>query len=209
MIYISRRKVSVNLPERTYMSDELTSIFDNSNNPAKPFVHEVLERDDTFRKTLQEWIFSDRFADVQTLLYQYFILEDDTGINDTLARTKNNASNTIRITYTPAYFEKNELQYLADAWQQKMLENNYKTYISDVRHFLRNDYVEIIERHYLKPKITFNDNPVLQQQFGNIIIEYRMLDEQPFDLQLQVHYYTGRNYSEAQSFDDLLHLLFI
>lgn len=72
---------------------------------------------------------------------------------------------------------------------------------------MRNDYVEIIERHYLKPKINL-DNIILEQQFGNIIIEFRMIDEKSFDLQLQVHYYSGRNYSEAFPFDDLLSILF-
>ncbi|MBK6729626.1 MAG: hypothetical protein IPG60_01255 [Bacteroidetes bacterium] len=189
------------------MSDELTSLFEFSENPAKPFLHEVLKRDADYDSALQAWIFSDRYADIKQLLHQYYVLHDDTGINHTFERRQNNASNNIRITFTPAYFEKNELQLIADAWKHELLQHNYKKYVSDVRHFLRNDYVEIIERHYLKPKINL-DNIILEQQFGNIIIEFRMIDEKSFDLQLQVHYYSGRNYSEAFPFDDLLSILF-
>lgn len=189
------------------MKDDLNSLFGTSDNPSKPFLHEVLQRDAQYNTAFQEWMLTQRYDDVKQLLHQYFILNDDTGINTTLERTQHNGSNGVRITYTPAYFEKQELQFMADAWKKILLQQQYKTYISDIRHFLRNDFVEIVERHYMKPKLQITDNPVLDQLYGNVIIENRMINETPFDLHLQVHYYTGRNYSPAISFESLLEIL--
>lgn len=195
------------MTEHFRMSDELNSLLEFSGNPSKPFLHELLKRDSDFNKALQSWIISDRYADIKQMFYQYFILHDDTGINDIFERRHNNASNSIRITYTPAYFEGGEFRMIADAWKWEILTHNYKTYVSDVRHFLRKDYVEIIERHYLKPKL-HPDTALPEQQYGNIIIESRIIDETSFDLQLQVHYYTGRNYTTAFDFEALLSILF-
>lgn len=195
--------------EQYYMSDDLSHLPEPSSNPAIPYLHELLVRDDKYTEQWNTWFFSDRFLQIQTMLQADHLDPDETEAKDGLIRNFANANESLKILYSPDRYEEFEMQFIADALKYTILQKlPYKTYMSDVRYFIRSDYVKVIERHYLKPKFAMQDEIIQIQQYGNIIIENRKIDNLPYDLHLRVQYYSGRNYTPALEFYELQKILF-
>lgn len=60
--------------------------------------------------------------------------------------------------------------------------------------------------YFLKPKPSFLDKKY-DQKYGNILMELKMDLKDSFHFKFQANYYSGFNYSEPKSFDDLLEIL--
>ncbi|MFN3939578.1 MAG: hypothetical protein ACK4IY_03260 [Chitinophagales bacterium] len=191
------------------MNDDVSPLPDPASNPAIPYLHEMLVRDAAYNAKWNKWFFSNRYLEIQKMFQTDYLDPDETELKESLVRHFANANESVKILYTHTKFETYEMQFIADALKYTILQKlPYKTYMSDVRHFIRKDYVEVIERHYLKPKFVLLDGAVMVQQFGNIIIENRIIDNDPYDLQLRAHSYSGHNYAPAQEFYALLEILF-
>ncbi len=101
--------------------------------------------------------------------------------------------------------EKLEFSYFFDWLKERMLEMEYRTYMSDVRNFVRENHVERKERHYLKPSYRLNiGKDIAEQLFGNITIEQLFHDDQPIKIQFLCTAYRDHKFKEAKGFDELM-----
>ncbi len=123
------------------------------------------------------------------------------------------ASNGLAITYTNAMSSK-QFRFLFDKLKESILElpYPYKLYTSDRAHYERNNYVETIEKHYLKPVYGTNKevqnelktDGQLPQFYGNILIEYIQIDGEPSFIRLLANIYSDRLFLDAFPFEELI-----
>jgi len=123
------------------------------------------------------------------------------------------ASNGLAITYTNAMSSK-QFRFLFDKLKDAILNlpYPYKLYTSDRAHYERNNYVETIEKHYLKPVYGTNKevgtelktDGQLPQFYGNILIEYVQIDGEPSFIRLLANIYSDRLFLDALPFEELV-----
>lgn len=122
-------------------------------------------------------------------------------------------SNGIAITYTNAMSSK-QFRFLFDKLKESILELTYpyKLYTSDRAHYERTNYVETIEKHYLKPVYGTNaevgkelkTDGQLPQFYGNILIGYIQIDGEPSFIRLLANIYSDRLFLDALPFEELV-----
>ena len=105
--------------------------------------------------------------------------------------------------YKTEYSER-DVTYLFDLLKEKILALEYRTQISDRREFNRLNWVEKIERHYLKPKPDFLKKEKFNQGFGNITVELIFRNDKPYQLKLQATIYKDHLFKEAETFQSLM-----
>ena len=100
-----------------------------------------------------------------------------------------------------------ELRHLLDYLKEQVLTTDYKTYVSDRRIYNRNGKNEMIERHYLKPKVKVTENEQITQKYGNIRIELKCQNDVPITLKFSATGYYDRLFEEAEDFRILMSVL--
>ena len=116
------------------------------------------------------------------------------------------AANGFALTYHPGLSPRT-FQFLLDFWRDRMIALGYRLANTDRQIREKEHFVETIEKHYLKPPLTKN-SPVAEQRFGNVLLEYVLVDQEPSYLKVMATIYSDRLFTEAQPFDDLLEHLF-
>lgn len=174
--------------------------------PSKPLIHEMIERtaeqkkDYEFWKTafvckrLQKWL-SDQYAIFQAL-------PDDT--DEAMDFLDTPSSKGFVIHFHKTEYSERDVTYLFDLFKEKVLNLDYRTQISDRREFNRPNWVEKIERHYLKPKPDYMKTEKFNQGFGNITIELVFRDDKPHQLKLRATVYKDHLFKDAESFQSLM-----
>ncbi len=115
-------------------------------------------------------------------------------------------ANGFAIHYHPGIGKKDFI-HLFDYFKDKVLGLGYRTAGSDRQYSTREKYVEITEKHYLKPPFDFTNN-VTDQRFGNVSIEHVVADNQPHFLKVMVSIYSDRLYKDPLSYHDFIQQLF-
>jgi len=185
-------------------------------NSILPLVEEEIKRHESYRQGYFKWVNEGKYRWLTQKIYQNYTLKKKNEAADLQVHLlKSSGASGFAVTYSLLMDEK-ELQYLFDYLRDRVLNLNYKLYTSDRRIFDRKEYVETIEKHYLKPPIAKiaaqgDEHPAnketIDQRYGNILIEYISINEKPSFLRFMTHYYSDFLYSPAQPFDDLVDYL--
>jgi hypothetical protein len=99
--------------------------------------------------------------------------------------------------------------FLFEYFYERVLSLQYKRNAADRKIYLRENYIETIERYYLKPAV--NQTGVIKpvpQRYGNVLIELINRDDKPFYIKLLVTTYSGFDYEKPLPFDDFLQKIF-
>lgn len=100
-----------------------------------------------------------------------------------------------------------EFQYLLDYWRDRTLDLNYRLANTDRQLREKENHVQTTEKHYLKPPIS-RDKAKTVQGYGNILLEYMSINQQPAYLKLMVTIYSDRLFTKAEPFEELIDHLF-
>ncbi len=187
-------------------------IFPNAENgAASPIeVRETIKRNTVYLEAYQDWIAKQapqKLIDPIQKAYHFKKVNINSPIQVHLLRS--GGANGFAISYDPA-FGKDSLQFLLDYWQHKIKNLNYHLQIAERRITEKKDYVETKEKYYLKPSIRLEamQNKLCNQLYGNILLEYVQIDNQPSYLKVLVTYYVDALFSKALDYDDLVKILF-
>ncbi|MGF1532432.1 MAG: hypothetical protein ACFCUI_01910 [Bernardetiaceae bacterium] len=112
-------------------------------------------------------------------------------------------SNGIAVTY-PKTLPPVQFQYLFDLLRDRSQNIGYQHYTSGRRTFDRPQYIETIDKHYLKPPKSGLVTPPFDQQYGNILIEMIWIDRRPSFMRLMAHVYSDHLFNTPRPFDELL-----
>jgi hypothetical protein len=101
-----------------------------------------------------------------------------------------------------------DINHLFDLLKEQLRNVGYKGNNSSSRTYNRPNWVERLDRHYLKPPIAFVEDGVrMDQRFGNVTIELLFRNDKPHLLRFSATSYVDRNYEKAENFDDLMKVL--
>ncbi|HQU76865.1 MAG: hypothetical protein H6548_05240 [Chitinophagales bacterium] len=179
-------------------------LLSGNEHPAIPYHQEILVRDDFWQKQQEEWMAAGGFEQFLCLIKEAFL--DGTLTEDHFRSLTGAMSDGWMIKWHAHRFSDDTLSRCADALRDVILPLGYTLYMSDLREFLRGDYVETIERHYLKPALVIKEG-LADQLYGNILIEHRLIDRASYDLRMVVQYYHDQNFAYPQPFVKLLNTL--
>jgi len=183
---------------------------EQASSSSHPFVHEVITRSDAEQEAYRRW----RQSPVCRLLiewinrqYQLFLLQPEQ-IDDSISFLQTPSSNGFVIHFSTLNYTAAEAMYTFDLFKERILESlQYKPSLSDVRKFRKSGTVEEVQRYYLKPRIQIQDGQKINQQFGNVTIEYIARDDRPYQLKISATRYSDRMYTEGRDFGGLFEVL--
>lgn len=178
---------------------------EEQSSPTKPFVEEWLERSDEEKEDLKKWKLSDNCLEFSDLVYGTFLKDEK---KSSLTFLKSPYSSGFLIEFKEKQYRLRDVQRFMDFLKEKVLNLNYKRQLSDYRLYTKNNKTERIERFYLKPRLKLLESNQVEQLFGNVIIELTIRDEMPLILKFQVNRYSDRNYTESNTFENLMKALF-
>ncbi len=178
--------------------------------PSKPLIHEMIERTEEEKKDYEFWKTTVVSKNLLTWLSnQYGVfqaLPNDTDEAMDFLNTPSSKGFVIHF-YKTEYSER-DVTYLFDLLKERILKLDYRTQISDRREFNRPNWVEKVERHYLKPKPDFMKTEKFNQGFGNITIELLFKNDKPHQLKFRATIYKDHLFKDADTFQSLMKGIF-
>lgn len=172
-----------------------------------PMVTSSLSRSKKNIEGYKKWLNSTQQAELINMLSSsYHKRKHDIASNDVQSVILNSPYSKGFAFYWNKNIPQDEFLYFFDWLKDSMVSLGYHCKNSDCRIYDRDNFVETIEKHYLKPAIKYtspSNGNIYNQQYGNILIELKKYNDQPFLLKLQANIYAGRQYSTPYPFDSL------
>lgn len=181
----------------------------DSSSPNQPVIHELIQRSDEEQADYQAWKSSFILRQLlDWLSTQYAVYRSQPQqVDKGIAFLNTPSSKGFIVYFYQTNYTRREATHLFDYFKDRVKMLNYRTQLSDTRTFNRKDWVETIEKHYLKPRLQFVEGEKQDQQFGNITIELELRNDQVHNLRLRATHYRDFNYHEAKGFEELMLLL--
>lgn len=172
-----------------------------------PTIHEVIERSEEQLADYEHWknsLAARRLID--WLKNEYFTyLTSPKNIDRSIDFLNSTSKKGFVIHFSRMQYRKEEITFLFDYLKEKVKELSYRTYVSDTRIYPKNDFVETIHRHYLKPSLKLKvAGQKAGQAYGNITIEMLLKNDQIVDLKFSATTYRDHQFEEAGDFNDLM-----
>jgi hypothetical protein len=194
--------------------DQIKNLFRSveESSPQQPAIHEMLERNDTERADYQKWhhtLSKRRLLDWVRESHLQFMVEGDSGDEAVDFLNTPSAKGFVLHIYKTRY-GKREMVHFFDYLKERVLELDYRISLSDTQTYNRKDWVEQVDRHYLKPPTDLRNHGrgKFDQGFGNISIELLYRNDQLFLLKFKATTYSDHMYQEAKDFEDLMKQLY-
>ncbi len=191
----------------SYFDDVYKRLFGSRGKTTSVLVNEVIKRSTSFLKNFHAWKASELCEEYLNEIWQsYFWRKKGIDKDPQVFILESSRSNGFAISYAP-HLNKYHFHYLFDYLADRVKNLDYRLVISKLTMEERGDHVETREMHYLKPK---NDFSVPRdQKFGNVQIEYVMVDDHPSRIKLIANTYDDRAYKKAGKFEELAEHIFL
>ena len=181
----------------------LKNLFQQQEQANVPVLHEQIVRTDLEKHTYESWKLDDAKDELIDFLQK--ALEPGSMYADAILVLNTPKSRGFMLHFTTDFYAKTDFQHLFDYLQERVRGLGYIPYMSDVKSYARKDFVEKLERHYLKPRFSFDEEAGISNQlYGNITIEHLLYNEQPQHIKFLCNPYTDRKWSEALPFAQLI-----
>jgi len=173
-----------------------------------PFLAEKLERSPSFEQDFLLWQTGDEVTRIlQVVEKAYDLKKEGISVQPETFLFKSEASNGFYFTPSDdipsAHFP-----FLLDLFRDRVLELEYRLYSSDRLVKELPDHIQTTERHYLKPISDREHGQMANQRFGNVLMEYVMVDDQPSYVKVMAHTYSDSKFDHPLPFDVLKAHLF-
>ncbi|MDF9800058.1 hypothetical protein OKW21_005321 [Catalinimonas alkaloidigena] len=196
----------------SYFDKLFSKLFPAKDSDKVTAVHEVLKRNQPTQQAYGDWKDSDDRSELIKEIAQAYYYKKTNITSEIDVHLFNTAyANGFAISYHEKIGSK-VFQHLTDYFRDKVLEMGYRLVNADRRILDRENYVETIEKYYLKPPLSAEDltqdTIQVNQMFGNIAIEHVQINSQPSYLKVLASIYSDRQFQEADSYDDFISALF-
>jgi hypothetical protein len=176
---------------------------------SRPIFNEILERSTDEKRAYEDWKGSlpcRRLFDL--LAEQYAIYQSNpAGVDAALTFLQTDSSNGFALHFDRLDHEKQDAPHMLDFLKEKTLALNYRPQLSNARTWSEKDWVQTVQRHYLKPRQTWAEGQKIDQRYGNITIELVLRNDKPHLLTFRATSYSDRLYVEADDFHQLMQAL--
>lgn len=172
-------------------------------------VQEELRRSESYLQAYTEWKNSGQAVELMRKVEKSYEMKKG-GIEGLypIHLFNSAAANGFALSYHPT-ISRQEFRFLLDYLRDRVLALGYRLANTDHQIRDKETYIQTTEKHYLKPPISRAAAKKSEQRYGNILLEYVLIDNQPSYLKLMVTIYTDHLYSKAQSYDELIEKLFV
>lgn len=184
----------------------LKDLFDKSNNSSssQPLIHELIERTEREQTAYDIWRSSStRRQVINWLIAEYSSYKNNPQNIDPALEFMDRRAQGFVIHYHEDYTQE-DFQHLMDYLKERTLEIGYRSYMSDVRSYQKEEWVETVQRHYLKPLPQRATKEPINQQFGNITIELVFKNDQTTHLKLMALGYSDHLYQKSRDFKEYM-----
>jgi len=199
--------------------DNLWNFFKNllpkaeRSSPSQPLIHEMIERTEEELEDYRQWkqtLVLRRLLDwVKDQFTIYKVAPEDT--DEAIDFLDTPSSKGFVIHFNQTRYSRRDATHLFDYLKESVLNQNYRTQISDTRSYSRNKWVETVERHYLKPGLKIQTEPSeagkFEQKYGNVMIELELRDDKVHNLRFRATSYQDRQFHDASEFGELLQFI--
>ena len=176
----------------------------SSSNPA---VHQLIERSEEELNQYENWknsLSQRRLMDWLNNEYITYLTSPDQ-VDRSITFLNSTSSKGFVIFFSRTNYNLDEITFLFDLLKEKVLTLPYRTYVSDYRTYMKNDKVETIQRHYLKPSLKLKiAGEKAGQAYGNIKIELLLRNEKVVNLKFSATSYQDHQFKDASDFDELM-----
>ena len=195
------------------MSDfwkKIKSLFQESeqSSSSQPVIHEIIKRSETEKIAFEKWKLTLSAKRMVDWLYNQYLayLSPNTKTDEAIAFLNTPSAKGFVVHFHQTQYRKAEIIHLFDLLQEKVLMMDYHSYVSDVRIFNRAQWVESIQRHYMKPSLNFKktENEKFNQGYGNIKIELEFRADKVYNLRFSATTYQDHNFNKADEFKELM-----
>lgn len=174
--------------------------------PSKPLIHELIRRTEKEKEDYEHWkntLVRRRLTDWLNDQYAvYQLLPDD--IDEALDFLNTPSSKGFVIHFSKTRYSLRDVTHFLDYLKEKVGQLGYRSQISDTRTYHRAHWVETVQRHYLKPRSTFEADKKMNQAYGNIMIEMELRNELVHNLRFRATAYQDRLFHQAYEFKALM-----
>lgn len=169
----------------------------------QPIIHEVMERTEVELGAYKAWKNSERRTDlVNDFDRAYSLKKQMVESSMEVHLLESQYSNGFAITYNDQ-IPVDQFKHLFDFLKDQILDVGYKLAQADRRIKHKGQYEESIEKWYLKPLAEDLQASVIDQRYGNVLIELVSIDRKPSYLKLMANVYQDRLYTKALPFEEL------
>lgn len=191
----------------SFIDNIINKLFPKGKNSHKSILHEVILRKKTESLNYQRWLKSmDKFEQIGAIERSYKLAKENVDSEPTILIMNTAYSNGFAIPYNSMY-SRDEFRFIFDYFKDQVLKMDYRLAGSDRKIREKQNNIETVEKHYLKPPLNYKDK-VTDQQYGNILIEHVSINDKPDHIKIMANIYSDRLYSEAKSFDEFMERLF-
>lgn len=173
-------------------------------------VHEVLKRPERDQSAYHVWRSQPECeALVREVAQAYYYKKTNIGSELNVHLLNTVYANGFAVSYAP-HLEAKEFQHLFEYFKDQVIAMNYRVVNADRRIKDKVTYVETTERYYLKPPLHKGEivQGSINQLYGNVAVEYVLIDDRPSYIKVQASIYSDRLYQDAMHFDDFAEKLF-
>lgn len=178
--------------------------------PAEPFVHELIVRSPQERADFTQWKETLLFQRMKTWVreqYGLFCAQPEE-VEEPLQFLDTAPNLGFALYFHQTGYTAREAIHFLDYLKEQVLRMDYRIQVSDMRTYERGDWVETIQRHYLKPRPVIHEDQKLRQRFGNITIDLLLRDDAPHLLRFRATSYRDHLFQAPESFGQLIRELF-
>lgn len=174
--------------------------------PSQPVIHEVIARSEAEKADYTQWkeaLMRRRLINWLSDQYAIFsVLPAD--IDEALDFLDTPSSKGFAVHFYKTNYTRREVIFLSEYLKEQVLALNYRSQISDTRTYNRPQWVETVERHYLKPRYGAPIAGKLKQRFGNITIEVLLRNDQVHQLKFRATIYKDHLFHAPEDFHELM-----
>ncbi|MFK7934249.1 MAG: hypothetical protein AB8G22_12120 [Saprospiraceae bacterium] len=177
--------------------------------PTEPVLHSVIERNTKEKEDYEFWkatLVRRRLTDWLSDQYAIYRVVPD-NVDEALDFLDTPSKKGFVIHFYKTQYSKRDTIHFLDYFKEQVKALNYRSQLSDTRTFNRKDWVETIERHYLKPRTNFDPAEKLDQRYGNIMVELELRDDKPYRLKFSATSYQDHLFKDADDFKELMQMV--
>ncbi len=177
-----------------------------SSSPTQPAIHELIQRSEEELADYESWKESFVLRRLLDWLSDQYAIHRvaPADVDTTLDFLNTPSSKGFVIHFHDTQYSRREATHFFDYLKDRVKTFNYRRQLSDTRTYARENWVETLEKHYLKPRHDYQEGELLDQQFGNILIELEIRDNKVHNLRFRATYYRDRNFHPPRDFKDLM-----
>ncbi len=181
---------------------------------AAPLIHELIERTEEEKAAYEHWkntLVRRRLCNWLNDQYATYLVDGEQS-DEAIYFLETPSARGFVIFFRQTQYSRQDCNCFFDYLKERVLTLNYRSYVSDTRTYTNAEWVENLQRHYLKPPIrkqlqTLETGPIqnaLEQAYGNITIELTSRNDQVWNLKFSAVGYQDRMYQKVGNFGELM-----